>query len=635
MRKVLLAAALLGSLGLMAGSSFATDTTTVYLIQQGVYPINTPVFVDSVIVTAVDLKPTTFGFHIQERGGGPYSGILYYTRYVRPDTIGGVGVQVGDLVRVWGTYDEYNNHSEITMGSDGHVEIIQKGYGAPPCTLLSCGDLGYSPYDASFAEKWEGVLICVDTVQVVDIGDYAEWTVVEYHDHPGIGLGDSLRIDDKLFDPTLSPPDSGDTLAFIRGVYAEEWGNYRLWPRDYDDLIFMGPEPGPHLLLAYATSETTINAVFDRDLDETSAEDINNYSLATGTTIQQAILNVGNPKVVKLITDPQPTDELETLTACDIKSAGGTRMYGCESYDFMAGITPISSIQTAPDTNDASPLEGLEVTVRGIVTGPSSSFGGPFFMQDAPGQWNGIFVYDPTASFDLGDSVVIAGVVGEHYGLTEIFSVDYAKEDADQVRIPQPTVTTCPACLAAAESYEGVLVTLDSVEVFTYFDQYGEWTVGVGTDTCKIGDYAIERGPGYSYPGLGSLAAITGCYRYNYGEFKLEPRFDADIVVIDSVTAGITDAARRLSLSQNSPNPFIGKTSIRLNIAARTKAKLAVYDVSGRLVRTLTEGVLEPGEYRYLWDGRDDANRRVSPGIYFYRLTTPDGSLQKKMVILQ
>jgi len=256
-------------------------------------------------------------------------------------------------------------------------------------------------------------------------------------------------------------------------------------------------------------------------------------------------------------------------------------------------------------------------------------------MQDAPGQWNGIYVYDPTASFDLGDSVVIAGVVDEYYGLTEIVSVDYAKEDADQVRIPQPTVTTCPACLAAAESYEGVLVTLDSVEVFTYFDQYGEWTVGVGTDTCKIGDYAIERGPGYSYPGLGSLAAITGCYRYNYGEFKLEPRFDADIVVIDSVTAGITDAARRLSLSQNSPNPFIGKTSIRLNIAARTKAKLAVYDVSGRLVRTLTEGVLEPGEYRYLWDGRDDANRRVSPGIYFYRLTTPDGSLQKKMVILQ
>ena len=77
-------------------------------------------------------------------------------------------------------------------------------------------------------------------------------------------------------------------------------------------------------------------------------------------SVQSAILNLGNPKVVKLVTDPQPTDELETLTACDIKSAGGTRMYGCESYDFMAGITPISSIQTAPDTNDASPLEGLE-----------------------------------------------------------------------------------------------------------------------------------------------------------------------------------------------------------------------------------------------------------------------------------
>ncbi len=618
-----------------AGAADAgVHTTTVYSIQQGLIPQQDTVYVDSLVVTAVDLKPTTFGFHAQERAGGPYSGILCYMGYEEPDTVDGVGLEVGDLVNVWGVYDEYNNHSEILIWRGG-VHIVEKGYGAPPCTLLSCGDLGYVPEDTSFAEKWEGVLICVDTVQVVAIGDYEEWTVVEYHDHPGIGLGDSLRIDDKLVEPTLSPPDSGDTLALIRGVYAEEWGNYRLWPRDYDDLIFMGPEPGPHLLLAYATSETTIYAVFDRELNEASAEDINNYSLATGTTIYQAILNPSNMKVVKLITDPQPTDELETLTACDIASSGGTHMYGCESYDFMAGITPISSIQTAPDTNDASPLVGLEVTVRGIVTGPSTSYGGPFFMQDAPGPWNGIYVYYPTATFDLGDSVVVAGVVDEYYGLTEIVSVDYMKEDANQARIPQPTVTTCPACVAAAESYEGVLVTLDSVYVFTYLDQYGEFTVGVGTDTCKVGDYSIERGPGYPYPGLGSLAAITGCYRYNYGEYKIEPRFAADIVVIDSCQAGIKDTLARLRLSQNSPNPFLLRTNIKLNVPSATRARLAVYDVSGRLVRVLSNGILEPGSHTFTWDGKDSTGRVVSPGIYFYRMTTPDKTLQKKMVVLR
>ncbi|MGQ9603490.1 MAG: FlgD immunoglobulin-like domain containing protein [bacterium] len=623
------------TLGLVATgfvSSYAIDTTTVYEIQQGMFPVGTMVYVDSVIVTAIDLVPTTFGFHVQELNGGPYSGILCYMQYQRPDTVDGVGLEVGDLVKVWGRYGEYNRHSEIEpYVSGGGVRILQKHFAEPACTLLSCADLGYGVGDSTFAEKWEGVLICVDTVQVVAVGSYNEWTVVEYHDHPGSGLGDSLRIDDKLF--TLIPPAIGDTLALIRGVYAEEWGNYRLWPRNFDDLVFMGPAPPPHLTIAYATSETSINAVFDKELDEPSAEDVNNYSLATGTTIHQAILDLGTRKTVKLITDPQPLLEVETLTACDIRSLQGTPM-DCESWDFMAGITPISAIQTVPDTNDASPLAGYQVTVRGIVTSPSSSFGGPFFMQDAPGAWNGIYIYDPTARVDLGDSVTVSGLVMEYYGLTEIASVDYLKEEANQVRVPEPTLVSCPQCNLAPESYEGVLVKMDSVTVISLPDQYGEWLVQSDDDTCKVGDMAIDFGPGYDYPGFGSLISLTGCYRYSFGEYKIEPRFNDDIYIHEGCTAGVGSPSR-FEIISSGPNPVTSETMIKFMLPSETQVHLAIYDVSGRLVTVLKEGTLEAGEHAIRWDARDADGRKVSAGIYLCRLSTSLGSLQRKVAVLR
>lgn len=620
-----------GLLMVSLATSYSIENTTVYDIQRGTFPVGTWVLVDSVIVTAIDLVPTTFGFHVQERGGGPYSGILCYMQYQRPDTVGGVGLEVGDLVRVWGRYGEYNRHSEIeTYWSGGGIQILQKHYGEPPCTLLSCADLGYGVEDSTFAEQWEGVFICVDTVQVVAVGSFGEWTVIEYHNHPGSGLGDSLRIDDKLF--ALIPPSVGEVLASIKGVYAEEWGNYRVWPRSYDDLVFTTPPP-PHLVIAYSTSNTTIEVIFDKKLQEQSAENVDNYSLATGTDILQAELDLQTKRIVTLTTDPQPILELETLTACDILSEMGIPM-DCESRSFMAGITPISAIQTVPDTNDVSPLAGYQVTVRGIVTGPSSSFGGSFFMQDAPGPWNGIYIYDPIARFDLGDSVTISGLVTEYYGLTEISSVDYRKEEANRVRIPEPTVVSCPQCRLAPESYEGVFVKMDSVIVISEPDQYGEWLVQSDDDTCKVGDMARDFGPGYDYICVGSLISVTGCYRYSFGEYKIEPRFNDDIYLYEGLKAG-TQVSQRLELSGSSPNPTTSGTVIRFVLPSETRVQLAIYDVSGRLVAVLKNDVLKAGEHTVGWDARDADGKKVTAGIYLCRLSTSFGSAQRKVVVLR
>jgi hypothetical protein len=189
-----------------------------------------------------------------------------------------------------------------------------------------------------------------------------------------------------------------------------------------------------------------------------------------------------------------------------------------------------------------------------------------------------------------------------------------------------------------AESYEGVLVTMDDVEVYSDLLFNGEFTVGTGTDTVMVGDFVNDEPPDppdYDYPGLGSIIDITGCWRYHF-EFQIEPRDSADIVVVTPCPAGVKTRDLTMPyLHQNAPNPFAAETMIRFSLPSKMAAKVAVYDVSGRLVKVVADGVMEAGENQVNWNGKDTHGAEVSPGIYFYSLTTPKRQLMNKMVRLR
>jgi hypothetical protein len=628
---------------LLPAALYAQYTQTdIYHIQQDMIPVGTDVEVDSVVVTAIDLKPTTYGFWAQEIPGGPWSGVLCYCSYTDP--VATWDVEVGDLVLVQGTRTEYPlTGSQVTEIDVDNVVMIQKDYGEPACQLLSTEDLGWQPIDSTYAERWEGVYICVDTVYVDSLMDFAEWLVGEYHDHPGAVPGMRLSIDDKLVDPTLNQPAVGDTLSLIKGVFSEEYGTYKLWPRGTSDLTFMGPPPGPNLILAYPISETEIIALFDRDLEEASAENINNYYLQSETAVTQATLNLGNPKRVRLLTATQPDTLLDSLVVCDVKSAEGTAMFECESYGFMSGITPIWFAQRPAIGStyfDDSQLIGQQITVRGVVTSSSAHFGGPFFMRDGLGPWNGMYVYWPGANVTVGDSIVISGSISEYYGWTELGSVDYSLVLDTGIPVAPDVVanTTLMADSMASESYESCFIKLEDMEVVTYLDSYGEWDVDdIGhSANVPVGDFAVTYGEGYAYPGLESIVDIQGCMRYDYNEYKIEPRDSSDIVIVTPCTAGTgSGGAIATRLDQNTPNPFVSGTTIKFAVAAETRVKVAVYDVSGRMVRELANKMMTAGEHTLSWDGKDSNNQQVGPGIYFYEFTTPKGSIQKKMVVLK
>jgi hypothetical protein len=69
------------------------------------------------------------------------------------------------------------------------------------------------------------------------------------------------------------------------------------------------------------------------------------------------------------------------------------------------------------------------------------------------------------------------------------------------------------------------------------------------------------------------------------------------------------------------PNPFSATTSIQFDIAsAGDGATIAVYDISGRVVKTFDEPIGRPGRYTVVWDGRNDRGREVASGVYFLAL---------------
>ena len=89
------------------------------------------------------------------------------------------------------------------------------------------------------------------------------------------------------------------------------------------------------------------------------------------------------------------------------------------------------------------------------------------------------------------------------------------------------------------------------------------------------------------------------------------------------------------SLMQNAPNPFNPSTTIRFTLPEAGHVTLAVYDINGRLVRTLVGQAFLPGHHEVVWDGKDAMGRAVASGVYVYRLTAPQGVVTKRMTLLR
>ena len=83
------------------------------------------------------------------------------------------------------------------------------------------------------------------------------------------------------------------------------------------------------------------------------------------------------------------------------------------------------------------------------------------------------------------------------------------------------------------------------------------------------------------------------------------------------------------------PNPFTLETTFRLALPTEERVSIRIYDVSGRLVRTLVDSRMRPGERSVAWDGIDGSGRSCASGVYFVRVETGSRSATRKAVLLR
>ncbi len=100
---------------------------------------------------------------------------------------------------------------------------------------------------------------------------------------------------------------------------------------------------------------------------------------------------------------------------------------------------------------------------------------------------------------------------------------------------------------------------------------------------------------------------------------------------------GVGDDPRPLAfeLHQNAPNPFSLSTRVAFDLEAADAVNLEVYDIAGRLVRTLFQGRLSAGPHAVAWDGTTASGARAATGIYRYRLRTSAGEVSRNMILIR
>lgn len=111
----------------------------------------------------------------------------------------------------------------------------------------------------------------------------------------------------------------------------------------------------------------------------------------------------------------------------------------------------------------------------------------------------------------------------------------------------------------------------------------------------------------------------------------LEPQTPADV---DDAIVGIFGSR----IDGVRPNPFNPRTEIAISLSNRAAlgdVQLGIFDLEGRKITMLVDGTLPAGPYVATWDGHNDAGSPVQSGVYFAKLTTVEGVLNEKMILLK
>ena len=505
-------------------------------------------------------------FYMEDETGG----IQVYI----PGGLGLVSADIGDLVRVTGEIELYRDSIEIIP-----VEIPDD------VEILGQADVDPSPMLITAEQNENDPTVWGRLVTVEGTATRLEEFTYSYEMDLMDDTGNITEIYfDKEANITAEPYDVGERYT-VTGISEFYSGQKQVKPRLQSDVVQIFPpivmleQSGPSSAQAGEVVTYTIT-VYNHTPDMLTDVQISTTDPRMGATVADILDNgvIFDDLIIWLVGDLEGNggsatvqytavindnaEMVETAVADVIaEDWSGNDRIQVESYRTFVGTgVPIWAIQ---GTGDRSPYVRTEATTEGIVTGVFPELNG-FFIQEAvsdddPTTSAGLFVTldgeAPELPVAVGDLVQVTGRIRELSGQTVInpASTEQIVVVSSETPLPATTVWDPPQLAAEAlpynESLEGMLVTLGETAVaIAPTTRYGEYALVYekwGVDELPRGAengfimmvddgsmVAHEDGSTLPY-GIAKgdqVTNLTGPLAYTFGNYKIEPVADPDVV---------------------------------------------------------------------------------------------------------
>ncbi len=145
-----------------------------------------------------------------------------------------------------------------------------------------------------------------------------------------------------------------------------------------------------------------------------------------------------------------------------------------------------------------------------------------------------------------------------------------------------------------------------------------------GRVICYGGPYNTYRSI-YSTFNLGALRNGT------YTKLQLVQKYMEYLLQI-----GITESSEKaLSNLTLTPNPTSHDVRCNLTLTSSQHLKINIYDAAGRIIKTIADGILDSGNYNFVWDSKDNNGKRVGSGNYFFVIERENQTITRTLTILR
>jgi PKD repeat protein len=604
-------------------------------------------------------------FFMSDPEGGAWSGIYVYEYETGP--------ALGDLVQVTGTVIEYYGLTEISYCT---VDIISSGNTVPEPITVSTIEV----VTPALAEPYEGCLIQIDNVVVTEVqDDYGQWYIDD-------GSGE-CQVDDGFFYLDAVTPEivieEGMEWDRIIGCVDYGYGEYSVNPRTQEDLIYelspfsadftADPVSGVAPLEVQFTdiSTTDVNPIVSWEWDFENDGIIDSY-LQSPTHIYS---ETGLYSVSLTISDG---DNNSIVLKTDYIDVGGSLVNAVMEASPVIGIVPLDVQFTDLSVTYQDPIINREWDFdnNGVV---DSYLQHPEFTYTEVGLFSvSLTVSDGinedtvvmTDYIEIQESVVTAsfnadndtGVLPLNIQFNDLsytnqnpiisWEWDFDNDGIIDSELENPSYEYTLAgsytvSLTVSDGYsEDTLIQEDYITVLDVLEAdfvaditNGDAPLEVSFSNLSTGQIigwmwdfdnngsidSNDQNPTHIYqmPGIYSVSLTVTDGSFEQTELK------TDYIEVTGTEVNEFDIPKITCLIGNYPNPFNPETTINYSVKTAAHVNITVYNTKGQEVATLVNETVSAGNNSVVW------NADVSSGMYFYKLTTSEGSQTKKMVLLK